>query len=271
MLLSELSSYQLFTDQCLQNHIVHHTLTLFALGASPSEIQAGYDANTSYQRPHVPTHGSTPSSLSDPEKFKSCLGKEKNYSDFLTFFSSELDTKGTEAVLNEYLFANDARADDLLIRMYAGFLHPIIHLGFGVEFEQPAIIAEALAQAAVHDSWIGTFLEATSKHAKLKRGKADRKKTIVQILEECRADEKLKSAPHYDDGNKIRDGILKRAPNEMANHASDFTVGESEEELKERCVEMISAAGMSCLFPSVLLYPIPSHSIPSYISFPTTP
>ena len=38
---------------------------------------------------------------------------------------------------------------------WIGFLHPIIHLGFGVEFKQPAIIAEALAEAAVHDNWIG--------------------------------------------------------------------------------------------------------------------
>lgn len=32
---------------------------------------------------------------------------------------------------------------------FTGFLHPLIHLGFGVEFDQPAIVAEALAQAAV--------------------------------------------------------------------------------------------------------------------------
>lgn len=38
----------------------------------------------------------------------------------------------------------------LLLMDFTGFLHPIIHLGFGVEFQQPAIIAEALAQAAVH-------------------------------------------------------------------------------------------------------------------------
>ena len=31
----------------------------------------------------------------------------------------------------------------------------MIHLGFGIEFNQPAIIAEALAQAAVHDNEIG--------------------------------------------------------------------------------------------------------------------
>ena len=57
-----------------------------------------------------------------------------------------------EEVLNEYLFKKDGRADDMLVPMFAGLLHPIIHLGFGVEFEQPIIMAEALAQAPVHDN-----------------------------------------------------------------------------------------------------------------------
>lgn len=38
----------------------------------------------------------------------------------------------------------------------------MIHLGFGVEFEQPAVVAEALAQAAIHPGWCGPFLEQTA-------------------------------------------------------------------------------------------------------------
>lgn len=52
----------------------------------------------------------------------------------------------------------------MLVRLHAGFLHPMIHLGFGVEFQQPAIIAEALAQAAVHDNWIGYVLRDLVRH-----------------------------------------------------------------------------------------------------------
>ena len=32
----------------------------------------------------------------------------------------------------------------------SGAIHPIIHLGFAVEYEQPAIVAEALAMTAIH-------------------------------------------------------------------------------------------------------------------------
>jgi hypothetical protein len=36
----------------------------------------------------------------------------------------------------------------MLARLYEGAYHPIIHLGLGIEFQQPGIIAEALAQLA---------------------------------------------------------------------------------------------------------------------------
>lgn len=39
----------------------------------------------------------------------------------------------------------------MLVRMVAGVLHPFIHTGFGLEFRDRVVLAEALAQAAVHD------------------------------------------------------------------------------------------------------------------------
>lgn len=39
-----------------------------------------------------------------------------------------------ENVMKEHLFSGDEHADALGIRMYAGFLHPIIYLGFGVDY-----------------------------------------------------------------------------------------------------------------------------------------
>jgi len=112
----------------------------------------------SYQRPHQSVHSSVLKDLHDYEKVHKYLGNEKYYHDFLVFFQCEIDEKGYEAVINEYCLKGDERADDMLVRLHAGFLHPMIHLGFGVEFKQPAIIAEALAQAAVHDNWIGYVL-----------------------------------------------------------------------------------------------------------------
>lgn len=120
-----------------------------------------------------------------------------------------------------------------------GFLHPLIHLGFGVEFKQPAIVAEALAEAASHDIWIAAFLQGAEKAAKGKRSS----KSMVTLLDEIRADQKLSTAAHWDDGNKIRDGIMKRAPDEMLKYASQWVV--EPDQLEEKTAEMINAASIS--------------------------
>ena len=119
---------------------------------------------------------------------------------------------------------------------FAGFLHPLIHLGFGVEFQQPAIVAEALAQAAVHDNWIGPFLHGAEEAA----ASIDESKGLVQLLDEIRADKKLSTAAEWNDGNKIRDGIMVRAPNDMIKYASQFKV--EVHEIAAKTAEMTNAA-----------------------------
>ena len=108
-------------------------------------------------------------------------------------------------------------------------------MGFGIEFNQPAIIAEALAQACVHDKWISSYLLTTERAAS-----SPTAKTLPQLIDEIRADPKLSVAAHWDDGNKIRDGILKRAPDEMIEFAKQWTVASGE--LEKKTAEMTNAA-----------------------------
>jgi hypothetical protein len=206
----------------------------------------------SYQRPAEQLEESIVDDMHKPERFKIYLGQEDYYHDFLVFFQQEIDDKGWQNTLQEHLFAKTEHADDMLVRLYAGFLHPLIHLGFGIEFQQPAIIAEALAQAAVHDNWMAPLFLGCEKAAEAKRGDNGEKKSIAQILEECKNDEKIRSSAQFGDGNKIRDGILKRAPEEMIKAATQYTV--KEDELEERNAEMVNAAGMSLHLPSASFY-----------------
>ena len=152
----------------------------------------------------------------------------------------------------------DLRLSYDILKHSKGFLHPIIHLGFGVEFKQPTIIAEALAQAAVHDNWIGIieppFLqklltlikqgpymrEAEKAAAKMPKGKS-----MVSLLDEIRADTKLSTAAHWDDGNKIRDGIMSRAPEAMIHYGSQWKVTPGL--LMEKTAEMTNAVGKSTI------------------------
>lgn len=59
--------------------------------------------------------------MHDPAMFKRYLGKEDYYHDFLVFFQKEMEVKGWQNVIKEYLFSEDERADDMLVRMFAGW------------------------------------------------------------------------------------------------------------------------------------------------------
>lgn len=105
-------------------------------------------------------------------------------------------------------------------------------------------MAEALAQAAAHGDWIGKYLLPAEKAA----GGIGKKgsKSMKELLDEIRADKKLSTAAHWEDGNKIRDGIIVRAGEEMVKYGSQWTV--SEDQLEEKTAEMINATSTSNAF-----------------------
>ena len=229
-------NHMYFNDDGFHNHIVHHLLTILALGATPEEIRKGFDNNNTYQRSQRPTKERNVEEMSDREQFKKFLGKQQYFTDFTNYFAREIERKDWQATLREHLFAGDEHAETLLKRMYAGFYHPIIHLGFGVEFGQPAIIAEALAQAATHDSWITKFLDPVTEAAKT----ASKSRSLVQLIQEAKQNEKLANAAHWSDGNKVRDGVLVRAGKEMIDLAAQWSV--KPDELDKKTAEMMNAA-----------------------------
>lgn len=171
------------------------------------------------------------------------LGKGTHYADFLTFFQAEMDSKGWQAVLTQYLFRDDGDpvAHDLFGRLYAGFLHPMIQLMFGVEWRQPAIMAEALAQTAVHENKLGEFLTLAERRADQKDPPY---RPLVDLFEELgRGGEehrKLVNSAHWDDPNRIYDGVMKRAPDEALEFVSGIKV--RPEDLDERTAEMMHTA-----------------------------
>ncbi len=96
-------------------------------------------------------------------------------------------------------------------------------------------MAEALAQAACHDGRIGKLLLPAEQAAAA--GQAS--KTIVQLLDEIHEDPIMRSAAHWDDGNKIYDGVLARSGEQMIKYASQFHV--KPEELEQKLAEMTNA------------------------------
>jgi hypothetical protein len=231
--------HMFFRDKAGHNHIAHSILTCLSLGASPSELQRAYDDGVPIQRPIPEVDYQLVQELSNEAKFYDTIGEITQYTTFLVFFQQQIDKKGWKEVVTEYCFSRSRVAEVMLARLYEGAYHPMIHLGLGIEFNQPSIIAEALAQAAAHDSSnIGTFFLNSEQEAAIAYP-PQRPKSLVTLLHEVRANDAIRTAPRWEDfGNKMRDGVLQRAGQEMTSLASQFRI--KPEELERRTAEMIS-------------------------------
>lgn len=117
-------------------------------------------------------------------------------------------------------------------------MHPIIHLGFGIEFKQPVIVAEAIAETAIHPIWLDSFFIEADQAAKQGQQRSD---TLVNLLDKIQSDEKLRNATYWSDDNKVRDGVMGRAKEEMIRYASQWRVEATE--LEEATAGMINACG----------------------------
>jgi hypothetical protein len=126
---------------------------------------------------------------------------------------------------------------DIKYHPISGFLHPLIQLMYGIEWQQPAIIAEGLAQAAVHENRVGGFLTKVEQAASSQPLSAHTP-SLPELLESVRQySEKLATSARFEDKNKIYDGVFVRAPDEALEFLKQVRV--KEDELDERLAEMI--------------------------------
>lgn len=115
----------------------------------------------------------------------------------------------------------------------------MIHLGFAIEFQQPALIAESLAQASTHSNWALQYLLAAEREAGERD--YDHVRGIAQLIDDLHDDPEVARVTHWEDPNKIRDGVLARAGNKMTAHAANWAnAGRS---LDYTTAELINAAG----------------------------
>lgn len=177
------------------------------------------------------------------------LGKEQYYPDFLAFFQREMDgAGGWQAVLSEHVLAGTERADDLLVRLHGGIMHPLIQLMYGVEWGQPAVVAEGLAQACVHGAELGgMLLGAESGFAGRVCGDGDGEgnaggersmPSIVSLLREAH-DVPALARVEDSSGGRLSDWTRKGPPDEMMGIIKKVKV--RPEEVEERTAEMFDA------------------------------
>ncbi|KOS18894.1 Oxidoreductase AflY [Escovopsis weberi] len=195
-------------------------------------------ANSSYQ---VPAKAPDESIVKDLKSGwdRNCpyLGKGDHYPDFLQYFQDEIDDKGWRNVLMQYIFGEDERSEAMMQRLYAGLLHPIIQVMYGIEWDQPTIIAEGLAQAAAHENTRGDLLAQIERDAASAPSEAS-PMSMVEMIESVRRSEKLAHCARSDDKDHIS-GALERAGGEIVDLLKRVRV--KPEEVDERTAEMMHA------------------------------
>ena len=135
-------------------------LAIYAMGASGELLREGYKVDAGDQRPI----GKSPTPISQ-DNFADHLGDGRYYQAYLEFFSNKLVTEGLDKTLEDYLYSKDAnfgdraeadgsRQQEMFSRFMSGLMHPIIHVGYGLEFGLLGIVAEGTLFYIRHNEYI---------------------------------------------------------------------------------------------------------------------
>ncbi|KAJ9148279.1 HypA-like protein [Pleurostoma richardsiae] len=231
-------------------------LALYGLGASASTIRKHYAAEQLRSKPIKPHLEKSDEILaqirsaaaSDDAKLWASLTPKahtgvSNYAEFLRFLEDEIDTYGWKDTVNKYLFSGSAIAEDMFVRFFGGYLHPYIHLGYGIEFEQPAIVAEALAQTASHITWQGDFLLPAEEKSKSVKGPAP----FADLLAALENDDRIKAAVEYTDPATTK-GLIAKEGAYLAELTAKAKIPDpTDEKLEEAAASITTAtAYMAC-------------------------
>ncbi|KAK9761399.1 hypothetical protein K7432_013735 [Basidiobolus ranarum] len=105
------------------------------------------------------------------------LGQKKYYTDYVKFFDERIRTSGLLETFQKY-------GSILIPGLLGNSLHPLVHLGFGIEFEHPSVTSEGLAYAAMSYLSYGELVDDSS-------AQSIRSLECRQILEMIRTDKRF--------------------------------------------------------------------------------
>jgi hypothetical protein len=80
-------------------------------------------------------------------KKQSSLGNDEPYASFLAYFDKKLTDMPLQEFLQRFVFGQSDLAQEMFLRLFHGVLHPLISFGFGVEFQQSAVMSEGWHKA----------------------------------------------------------------------------------------------------------------------------
>ncbi|KAK7681710.1 hypothetical protein QCA50_015057 [Cerrena zonata] len=243
-----------FNDMGFHNHATHHLLAIYALGADAKLLNAAYQTHIIYQRPSFPSPGEITTA-----NWKTHLGDETYYQAYAAFFTELLLKEGPGAVVERYVFSKDVNIGsenriNMVGRFLGGFLHPLIHAGYGAEFGQLGMWAEGLAEACAEQLPVPpvalpeSLFESgglTDKLASLKLSEADGgngSPHALTILARIRADPAFTPAalglPIAPQGDFLAK-ILAPVGDKLASIVNEWSIETTHEDLEKKLEEVI--------------------------------
>ncbi|KAI5808092.1 hypothetical protein DFH27DRAFT_544370 [Peziza echinospora] len=136
------------------NHLPHHLGSAYLLGANEKQLHDIFDEEAKDMEPWTPS----PSEVTE-EDWRKYLGDHNYQRAFLDFFEDEVVRQGYEwkAVLMEFLLKGEK---PLVNGLFCGLAHPLIHLGYAIEFNNREIAMEALTLTAASYTNIHSYIES---------------------------------------------------------------------------------------------------------------
>ncbi|KAF9905556.1 hypothetical protein EC991_001586 [Linnemannia zychae] len=240
-----------FNDKGFHNHLVHAVLANYSLGATPERLRAVYESHAVDQRPIGPIKKNF-----TPTDWKSEVGNREFYASYLEFFRHEVPKLGRVEAIVKYAF--DA---DVIGRTFSGAFHPLIHLGYGVDFGIDAIVAEGLALMAITSTMMSPFVVApattidtmtTKIMSQLSISQPSSARTVEDILTAIREDRELDDVTSYPEANKSMDvakskvaaSKVQKLLSEWKMEATSQDIDFKAKELYKACVLAVGGTGL---------------------------
>ncbi|KAF7363129.1 hypothetical protein MVEN_00665400 [Mycena venus] len=140
------SHHCFFNDRGFHNHLPHHLVAAYDMGATPALLKLIYDDLAPTLRP-IDREGEDITE----SNWTTRLGERKAYGSYLAFFAEQISKNGVSETMRKYVMAPEANGNEslMLARVLGGALHPFLQIGFGAEFGQDYMVSQGLAMAAV--------------------------------------------------------------------------------------------------------------------------
>lgn len=233
----------LYNDRRFHNHTPHILISAYFLGATPSTLYKIYENAT---EDLAKWEEDSPAEVTDEDwhEFTGDKQYERGFQDFFQEKVTDSLSFDWRNVVREFLVTPDGPDNPKVMvqGMLAGLLHPLIHLGYAVEFDDWEVATEALTLCAVskeNESFQLLDLTPFDEQATT----TTHKSSALDILKEIRNDPSYNGLYEHPSEGKIGD-LVSQFPKQLSKYINQFSVGKTHEDLIANLKELLVASAL---------------------------